>query len=235
MRSNYRDWLVKWAVGEEGYNHCCREKEREKHTVRDHILWGAYPCLGTKASSALLNGKLHAALGNMKAKWKALTHTIPLCGNVYLEKLEIELRYQGDGSGRSDKEWRLEAHSFRNSDVPSLALAECGQHVSFGGKCPLAGPPNLFALHFPRLLPMYQVLCVSLKSPLLWEAWPVVSFPFNEMRITWAGGSLLKLPFFQFLVCILGCQKHTGTYMTGFFLHERGEGCHSLWNCILNT
>lgn len=76
-----------------------------------------------------------------------------LCGNVYLEKLEIGLRYQGDRSVRSDrgKKKSLEPHNFRNVDVLFLAIAEGGQHMSLAGKCSSEVPPNLIALLF--LLP----------------------------------------------------------------------------------
>lgn len=219
---------MKWAEGKEGYNHCWREKEREKHTICGHILWGAYPCLGTKASSALLNGKLYAALGNAKAKWKALTHTIAALWKCLLRKAwdwaEIPRWWEWE------VRWRMKPWSslFQEFWCPILssgwvwAARVLWWKVFFGRTTESVCPA------FPQIACRVLGAACFFEKSLLWETWLVVSFPFNEMRIAWAGSSLLKLPFFQFLMCNLGFHKHTWTYVAGLFLHECGEGCHSL-------
>lgn len=119
--------------------------ERKKHAVLGYILRGA--------SSASLNGKLPATLGNTKGKWKELAHTTAAlwkylprkawdCVKILTEVTEVWDQIKDEAL----------IHNFSIFNVPLSATAELGQHMSLVGWSPVEVPPPLVASLTPSSL-----------------------------------------------------------------------------------
>lgn len=75
--------------------------EKEKDALLGNILRGA--------SSASLNGKLPATLGNTKGKWKELAHTTAALWKCLPRKAWDCVKILTDRSVRSDRRWSLDS------------------------------------------------------------------------------------------------------------------------------